>query len=98
MRVLLEDPRQLLSGCVTDFAVKSLYEVDNDPSKVVVPGLSGITYPTVVMDGTQNDAGPPESVFLQRLRAGQLTLMMLIHGSRTPEVVHIANQRVITVS
>jgi hypothetical protein len=46
LRVLLEDPRQLLSGCVTDFAVKSLYEVNNDPSKVVVPGLSGITYPT----------------------------------------------------
>ena len=45
LRVLLEDPRQLLSGCVTDFAVRSLYEVDNDPSKVVVPGLSGITYP-----------------------------------------------------
>ena len=46
LRVLLEDPRQLLSGCVTDFAVRSLYEVDNDPSKVVVPGLSGMVYPT----------------------------------------------------
>ena len=42
------------------------------------------------MDGTLDDAGPPESVFLQRLREGQLTLMMLIRGSRTPEVVHIA--------
>jgi hypothetical protein len=46
MRVLLEDPRQLLSGCVTDFAVASLASVDNDPTRVVVPGLTGVHYPT----------------------------------------------------
>jgi hypothetical protein len=46
MRVLLEDPRQLLSGCVTDFAVASLAAADNDPTRVVVPGLSGVHYPT----------------------------------------------------
>jgi Domain of unknown function (DUF5624) len=46
LRVVLEDPRQLLSGCVTDFAVASLAATDNDPTKVVVPGLTGVHYPT----------------------------------------------------
>jgi hypothetical protein len=46
LRVVLEDPRQLLSGCVTDFAVASLAAVDNDPTQVVVPGLTGVHYPT----------------------------------------------------
>jgi hypothetical protein len=46
LRVVLEDPRQLLSGCVTDFAVASLIEADNDPAAVVVPGLTGVRYPT----------------------------------------------------
>jgi 2-keto-3-deoxy-L-rhamnonate aldolase RhmA len=43
------------------------------------------------MAGAPDDAGPSESLFLQRLRAGQLTLMMLIRGGRTPEVVYIAS-------
>jgi hypothetical protein len=46
LRVLLEDPKQLLSGCVTDFAVASLAAADNDPTRVVVPGLTGVHYPT----------------------------------------------------
>jgi hypothetical protein len=46
LRMVLEDPRQLLSGCVTDYAVSQLVAAGNDPTKVVVPGLSGITYPT----------------------------------------------------
>jgi hypothetical protein len=46
LRVLLEDPRQLLSGCVTDFAIASLAATDNDPTRVVVPGLTGVHYPT----------------------------------------------------
>jgi hypothetical protein len=46
LRVVLEDPRQLLSGCVTDFAIASLAAVDNDPTQVVVPGLTGVHYPT----------------------------------------------------
>ncbi|WES64327.1 DUF5624 domain-containing protein [Microbacter sp. GSS18] len=45
LRVVLEDPRQLLSGCVTDYAVAQLVENDNDPSRVVVPGLDGTVYP-----------------------------------------------------
>lgn len=46
LRVVLEDPRQLLSSCVTDFAVASLAAADNDPTRVVVPGLTGVRYPT----------------------------------------------------
>jgi hypothetical protein len=46
MRMVLEDPRQLLSGAVTDFAVDQLIAHDNDPTKVIVPGLTGVDYPT----------------------------------------------------
>jgi len=45
LRVVLEDPRQLLSSCVTDFAVAQLVQNDNDPTKVTVPGLDNIDYP-----------------------------------------------------
>ncbi|GAA3509819.1 hypothetical protein FHR32_007107 [Streptosporangium album] len=40
LRVVLEDPRQLLSSCVTDFAAASLAAAGNDPTQVVVPGLN----------------------------------------------------------
>lgn len=45
LRVVLEDPRQLLSGCVTDFAVDQLQANDNDPARITVPGLDATTYP-----------------------------------------------------
>jgi hypothetical protein len=45
LRVAIEDPRQLLSGAVTDFAVRQLIEHKNDPKRVTVPGLDGIVYP-----------------------------------------------------
>jgi hypothetical protein len=44
--MVLEDPRQLLSGAVTDFAVDQLVANDNDPARVIVPGLTGVDYPT----------------------------------------------------
>ena len=44
LRVAVEDPRQLLSGCVTDLAVKQLQACDNDPARVFVPGLDGVDY------------------------------------------------------
>ncbi|WP_157877460.1 DUF5624 domain-containing protein [Streptomyces odonnellii] len=47
LRMVLEDPRQLLSGCVTDYAVSQLVAADNDPAGVTVPGLDGVVYPTV---------------------------------------------------
>lgn len=46
LRVVLEDPRQLLSGCVTDYAVDQLVAHGNDPRRVTVPGLDGTSYPT----------------------------------------------------
>jgi hypothetical protein len=42
LRVVLEDPRQLLSSCVTDFAAASLAAAGNDPTQVVVPGLADL--------------------------------------------------------
>ncbi len=45
LRVVLEDPRQLLSGCVTDYAVECLQAHGNDPTRVKVPGLDGTAYP-----------------------------------------------------
>ena len=45
MRVILEDPRQLLAGCVTDYAADQLQAAGNDPLGVRVPGLDGTDYP-----------------------------------------------------
>jgi Domain of unknown function (DUF5624) len=38
LRVVLDDPRQLLSGCVTNFVLAQLVEHDNDPTQVTVLG------------------------------------------------------------
>jgi hypothetical protein len=45
LRVVLEDPRQLLSGAVTDYAAELLIAAGNDPRAVTVPGLDGEAYP-----------------------------------------------------
>jgi Domain of unknown function (DUF5624) len=45
LRVVMEDPRQLLSGAVTDYASLQLIHSNNDPSAVTVPGLDGEPYP-----------------------------------------------------
>jgi len=45
LRLVLEDPRQLLSGAITDYAAQELVDHGNDPIKVTVPGLDGETYP-----------------------------------------------------
>jgi hypothetical protein len=47
MRVVLEDPRQLLSSAVTDYASQQLIIYDNDPTAVTVPGLDGEPYPAL---------------------------------------------------
>jgi hypothetical protein len=49
LRVVLEDPRQLLSGAVTDYASKQLVDNANQPSAVTVPGLDGEPYPAVAV-------------------------------------------------
>jgi len=45
LRVMMEDPRQLLSGAVTDYASSQLVRSANDPSAITVPGLDGEPYP-----------------------------------------------------
>lgn len=45
LRVVMEDPRQQLSGAVTDYASSQLVRSGNDPSAVIVPGLDGEPYP-----------------------------------------------------
>jgi hypothetical protein len=45
LRVVMEDPTQLLSGAVTDYASSELVAHANDPSAVTVPGLDGEPYP-----------------------------------------------------
>jgi len=47
LRVVMEDPRQLLSGAVTDYASSELVRHANDPSAVTVPGLDGEPYPSL---------------------------------------------------
>jgi pimeloyl-ACP methyl ester carboxylesterase len=44
MRLVLEDARQLLSGCVTDYAAEQIRLANNEPLKVVVPGLDDFDY------------------------------------------------------
>ncbi|RFU24149.1 hypothetical protein B7463_g12191, partial [Scytalidium lignicola] len=46
MRIVLEDVRQLLSGCVTDYAAEQLRLRNNNPAAVVVPGLDLFDYPS----------------------------------------------------
>ena len=59
MRLVLEDPRQLLSGCVTDYAVQQLAESGNDFSATVVPGLDGVEYPSSLdVDEEQSSTWP----------------------------------------
>jgi hypothetical protein len=47
LRVVMEDPAQLLSGAVTDYASSELVAHANDPSAVTVPGLDGEPYPHI---------------------------------------------------
>jgi hypothetical protein len=45
LRVVMEDPRQLLSGAVTDYASRQLADNGNEPLAITVPGLDGEPYP-----------------------------------------------------
>jgi hypothetical protein len=53
LRLVMEDPRQLLSGCVTDFAAEQLRRHGNDVSRVVVPALDGVDYPRLAASAEQ---------------------------------------------
>ena len=47
LRMVLEDPRQMLAAAVSDFAARQLVGHDNDPTAVTVPGLDGEPYPEI---------------------------------------------------
>jgi hypothetical protein len=57
LRVVMEDPRQLLSGAVTDYASSELVKHDNDPSAVIVPGLDGEPYPAIAKEQPERVLG-----------------------------------------
>ncbi|KAJ2981770.1 hypothetical protein NQ176_g1823 [Zarea fungicola] len=61
LRVVLEDSRQLLSGCVTDYAAEQLRIFDCDLDRVVVPGLDGVDF------GTKESVGYPRYPELSQL-------------------------------
>jgi hypothetical protein len=44
LRMVMEDPRQLLSGAVTDYAAQLLAANGNRPADLLVPGLDGESY------------------------------------------------------
>ncbi|CAG9989312.1 unnamed protein product [Clonostachys byssicola] len=46
IRVTLEDPRQPLSGSITDYATQTIFEAGWDLTKIVVPGLDNVDYKT----------------------------------------------------
>jgi hypothetical protein len=51
LRLVLEDPRQLLSGAITDFAALQLVDNGNNPAQLLVPGLDGEPYPVRSFQG-----------------------------------------------
>ncbi|KAL6889942.1 hypothetical protein GGI43DRAFT_387723 [Trichoderma evansii] len=61
LRIVLEDARQLLSGCVTDYAAEQLRVVDSDITRVVVPGLDGFQYNSK-QKGFRSPPGPSDNV------------------------------------
>lgn len=52
LRMTLEDPRQMVSSAVTDFASRQLIDLGNEPTKVIVPGLDGEPYPDLASSRT----------------------------------------------
>ncbi|OQV07206.1 hypothetical protein CLAIMM_11672 [Cladophialophora immunda] len=66
MRIVLEDPRQLLSGCVTDYAAEQLRQYGNDPQKVTVPGLDSYDYASASVALTHPGTGKSLSAHTTR--------------------------------
>ena len=44
LRVVMEDPSQLLSNAVAQYIIDELARHDNRPSEVVIPGFTGVDY------------------------------------------------------
>lgn len=45
LRLVMEDPRQLLSNSVAEFVIDALSDNDLDPAAVTIPGFTNVTYP-----------------------------------------------------
>jgi hypothetical protein len=45
LRMVMEDPRQLLANSVASYIADELYAHDNDPTRVFIPGFSNVCYP-----------------------------------------------------
>jgi hypothetical protein len=45
LRLVMEDPRQLLANSVASYIIDQLCAADNDPTKVFIPGFSNVDYP-----------------------------------------------------
>ena len=45
LRVVMEDPAQLLSNAVAQYIIDALVEHGNRPAEVTIPGFTGVTYP-----------------------------------------------------
>jgi len=46
LRFVMEDPAQLLSNSVAHYIIDQLCDHDNDPSQVLIPGFTNVTYPS----------------------------------------------------
>jgi hypothetical protein len=46
LRLVMEDPGQLLANCVASYIVDQLCAFGNRPGEVMIPGFSNVTYPT----------------------------------------------------
>jgi hypothetical protein len=53
LRLVMEDPRQLLSNCVAHFVIDQLCENGVQPELVVVPGFTNVAYPVRVRARSQ---------------------------------------------
>lgn len=45
LRLVMEDPRQLLANSVASFIIDQLCEHGNRPADVFIPGFTNVTYP-----------------------------------------------------
>lgn len=50
LRRIMEDPRQLLSNCVSDYVVEQLGLCGNRPENVLIPGFSNVEFPDHARD------------------------------------------------
>jgi hypothetical protein len=45
LRLVMEDPRQLLANSVASYVIDQLCESDNRPPDVIIPGFTNVAYP-----------------------------------------------------